>query len=207
MTSPKTETTTRYATLRTVRETRESLERRAKEYKTALVNKNMDRGRDLLTDFRKKPYDTLDGILADSRDFVRNLSEKSGKTFENVKEETRAWVRKSAGHPFKTLGNAAGSLRRDADQALEKLASARKKAAKDLERDFRLAISDIKDLRKKGMDRLPTKTGLTNAVKNRIASLPGVLNLPSRTEIDDLIQGIEGIEKKIDGLRTNRIPA
>ncbi|MBU2452420.1 MAG: phasin family protein, partial [Proteobacteria bacterium] len=66
--------------------------------------------------------------------------------------------------------------------------------------DAKLIIENILEMGKKNLDKLPMKKTIEKKISSGIESIPSRLNLPSRDEIDNLVIGIDGVNKKVDEL-------
>jgi polyhydroxyalkanoate synthesis regulator phasin len=71
---------------------------------------------------------------------------------------------------------------------------------KGVENDAKLIIEDIVALGKKNLDKIPMKKTIEKKISHGIDSIPTKLNLPSKEEIDNLVTGLDGVNKKVDTL-------
>ncbi|MEN8211399.1 MAG: hypothetical protein ABFR31_06750, partial [Thermodesulfobacteriota bacterium] len=87
------------------------------------------------------------------------------------------------------------------------------KVVKGVTGDVKLVVSDVKDMKNKAFDtftskksitkkanKIASKKSITKAINEITAKIPSRLNLPSKDEIQGLMTGVDGINKKVDKL-------
>ncbi|MFH1154062.1 MAG: hypothetical protein V1793_09600 [Pseudomonadota bacterium] len=200
-------TESRFFLGRTLQEAQNNLEKKIQKYNTEVVEKKLNTGRTFVRDLKAEPLEKLDTLLDDTQKFVRTLSDNSRKKATLLVDDGKEFLKKAADQPFKTLGETVEGVKDDArkairkiDAAREKITLVRKKAVKGVDQDVQLILNDIADLGKKGLDRIPLKKDLGKVMHKGWKSIPALLNLPSRNDIDNLLSGLEGINKKVESL-------
>jgi hypothetical protein len=87
------------------------------------------------------------------------------------------------------------------------------KVIKGVTGDAKLVVSDVKNMKNKTFDtftskksitkrvnKIAAKKSITKAINKITAKIPSRLNLPSKDEIQGLMTGVDGINKKVDKL-------
>jgi len=83
---------------------------------------------------------------------------------------------------------------------IEKINLETKKVYKGIENDAKLIVEDFIAMGKKNLDKLPIKKTIEKKISDSINAIPSKLNLPSKDEIENLVVGIDGVNKKVDDL-------
>jgi polyhydroxyalkanoate synthesis regulator phasin len=138
-------------------------------------------GKDFLDELKADPIKKIDDLIDDGKDAVKKTREKRFGAVKQRVKETRTSMKKR----FDTIN------------------TEKTKVVKGIENDAKLIVEEAIELGKKNIDRMPFKKNIENiekTISKRMASLPSKLNLPSRDEIDNLVNGIDGVNKKVDSL-------
>ena len=88
----------------------------------------------------------------------------------------------------------------DVRKKIEKINLETKKVYKGIGNDAKLIVEDFIAMGKKNLDKLPMKKTIEKKISDSINAIPSKLNLPSKDEIETLVIGIDGVNKKVDAL-------
>jgi polyhydroxyalkanoate synthesis regulator phasin len=138
----------------------------------------------------------LNTLADDSRKFVGDLKKDAEKKVKRVVVDGRKIYKKARKNPRKTLN----SMVDDSQHFAEDLLKDGKSIMKGIERDARIVVDDMTDSGKKALDNLPGKKKLQKKIENRIKSVPLQFNLPTRKDIDRLMDRLENLNTKLDAL-------
>ena len=75
-----------------------------------------------------------------------------------------------------------------------------KSIMKGIEKDARIVLDEMVDSGKKTLDNLPGKKKFQKKIEKRIKSVPLQFNLPTRKDIDRLMEKLESLNTKLDTL-------
>jgi len=166
--------------VKTINETKEKIESKVKTYNEKYVKKQLKIGREFITELGKDPVKTIDDLIYDTRE-----------AFEKVKSTRMETVQKKV-----------DTAKKDVREKFEKMNQTTRQVYKGLENDAKLFVEDIIELGKKNMDRIPLKKIIEKKISASVDLIPSKLNLPSKTEIDNLVSEIDGVNKKVDALNS-----
>jgi polyhydroxyalkanoate synthesis regulator phasin len=88
----------------------------------------------------------------------------------------------------------------DGREFTEDLLEDGKSIVKEIENDARMALDEVFDSGKKALDNLPGKKKFQKNIEKRIQSVPMQFNLPTRKDMDLLMDRLESLNTKIDNL-------
>ncbi|MEE4356925.1 MAG: hypothetical protein V2I97_10675 [Desulfococcaceae bacterium] len=168
----------RFYIVNTVNDAKDKMEDRVKSYNEKYVKKNLAAAREFFTELKGDPVKTIDDLIYDSRETLRKVKSERVETVQKKVDTTKEEVRGK----------------------MEKANRTGKEIFKKIENDFKLLREDIIAMGKKNLDRIPMKKNLEKKISEGVDSIPSKLNLPSKSEIDNLIVGIDGVSKKVDAL-------
>lgn len=178
MTTKKTTTESKFYVAKTVNEMKEKIESKVKTINEKFVKKQLETGRDFLTELKADPVKRIDDLIDDSKDAIKKARAARMKTWQKKVNTTKNDVRKK----------------------LDRINLETQKVYEGIGHDARLIVEDFIALGKKNLDKLPLKKTIENKISAGIGSIPSKLNLPSKDEIDNLVAGIDGVNKKVDAL-------
>lgn len=173
-----TQTQSRFYIVKTIREAKGNIEKKIELYNEKYVKKQLENGRELLTELKADPVKKIDDLIDDSMDVIqkvkRHRMETLGKKVNDTKKEVRKKIKK-INQETRTVYNGVGN-------------------------DAKLIIEDIVTLGKKNLDKLPMKKTIEKKISDGLDAMPSKLNLPSKEEIDNLATGIQKVDKKVNDL-------
>lgn len=178
----------RFYIVETARQARGKIEDRIKSVSEKYVTKQYKMGKEFLNELKADPLKKIDDLIDDGKDAVKKTREERVGAVKQRVKETRTSVKKR----FDTIN------------------TEKTKVVKGLESDARLIVEEAIEKGKKNLGRMPFKKNIENIEKRinkRMASLPSKLNLPSRDEIENLVNGIDGVNKKVDSLTKQAVKA
>ena len=179
MTTNKTEKKeSRYYIVKTINEAKEKIETKVKTYNEKYVKKQLETGREFITDLKKDPVKTIEDFIYDSREAFKKIKSTRMETVQKKVDTTK----------------------KDVQEKIKTVNQTTKKVYKGIENDAKLIAEDFLAMGKKNLDRIPMKKTIEKKISDSINSIPSKLNLPSKMEIDNLVTGIDGVNKKVDAL-------
>ncbi|MDM8536718.1 hypothetical protein QUF70_08195 [Desulfobacterales bacterium HSG17] len=168
----------RFYVAKTINEAKEKIETRAKTYNEKYVKKQIKTGREFISELKADPVKTIDDFIYDSID-----------AFNKVKSTRVETVQKKV-----------DTTKKDVQEKFEKMNQKTRQVYKGIENDAKLIFEDIVDLGKKNLDKIPMKKNIEKKISEKVDSIPSKLNLPSKAEIDNLVSGVDGANKRVDAL-------
>ena len=174
--TPKKES--RFYIAKTINEAKGKIENKVTTYNEKYVKKQLENGREFITELKADPIKRIDDLIDDSRNAIKRVRVERMETLQKKVDTTKKDVRKK----------------------LDRINTETRTIYKGIGNDAKLIIEDILALGKKRLDKLPMKKTIEKKISHGIDSIPTKLNLPSKEEIDNLVTGIDGVNKKVDAL-------
>jgi len=171
--------------VKTINETKEKIQTKAKTYNEKYVKKQFENGREFIIELKADPVKKFDDLIDDGKDALEKVKSHRMETFKTKVDTTKKDVRKK----------------------IERINQETRTIYKGIENDTKLIVEDIVEMGKKNFDRIPMKKTIEKKISNSIDSIPAKLNLPSKGEIDNLVAGIDGVNKKVDALNKQYVNA
>jgi len=168
----------RFYIAKTINEAKEKIERKVKTYNEKYVKKQLESGREFITELKADPVKRIDDLIDDSRDAIKKVRSHRMETLQKKVDTTKKDVRKKIG----------------------KINQETRTVYKGIENDAKLILEDMVAVGKKNLDKIPMKKNIEKKISKGLDSIPVKLNLPSKDEIDNLVTGIDGVNKKVDAL-------
>jgi hypothetical protein len=184
-TTKTTEKESRFYIAKTINEAKEKIENKVKTYNEKYVKKQVENGREFITELKADPVKRIDDLIDDSRDAIKKVRSDRMEAIQKKMDTTKKDVRKKvAGIHQET-----------------------RTIYKGIENDAKLILEDIFALGKKNMGKISMKKTIEKKISHGIDSIHSRLNLPSKEEIDNLVTGIDGVNKKVDALNKQYMTA
>jgi polyhydroxyalkanoate synthesis regulator phasin len=174
----------RFYIAKTINEAKEKIETKVKTYNEN-VKKQVENGREFITELKADPVKRIDDLIDDSRDAIKKVKSERLGTLQKKMDATKKDVRKK----------------------IERVNKETRTVYKGIGNDAKLIIEDIVALGKKNLDKLPLKKTIGKKLSRGIDAIPSKLNIPSKEEIDNLVTGIDGVNKKVDALNKQYVNA
>ncbi len=201
----------KYHTLNAIRETRETIKKRLDEYNEKYLKKTVENGRDFIKELNNEPLKKIDQLIDNGTKAAKNLKSDSIKKYDELKdrtkelkEKTREFTAKIKGSPFKAMGDMVKEAKEDVSKKIDKYSAeykeTRKKVVEHIEKDAEIIKQDMIDAGKKAIDKIGIKKSIEDKLSSTIEKFPSMLNLPSKKEVEELIKGIDSVNRKVDHL-------
>ena len=163
---------------KTINEAKEKIENKVKTYNEKYVKKQIENGREFITELKADPVKRIDDLIDDSREAIEKVRVDRMKTIQKRVDTTKKDVRKK----------------------IERITKETRTLYKGIGNDAKLIVEDIVALGKKNLDKMHMKKTIEKKISHGIDAIPSKLNIPSKEEIDNLVAGIDGVNKKVDAL-------
>jgi len=184
-TKEEMESKSRFYLVKTAKQARGQIENRLKDINEKYVKKQYKMGKEFMDELKADPVKRIDDLIDDGKDVVKKTREQRIGAVRQTVKKTRTHVQKR----FDTI-NTEG-----------------KKVYEGIESDARIIVEEAMAMGKKKLDRIPFKKDLEEKFSKSMTFIPSKLNLPSREEIDNLVSGIDGVNKKVDALSKQTVKA
>jgi len=168
----------RFYIAKTINGAKEKIEGKVKTYNEKYVRKQLENGREFITELKADPVKRIDDLIDDSRDAIKKVRSDRMETLQKKVDTTKKDVRKK----------------------MDRINRETRTVYKGIGNDAKLIIDDIVALGKKNLDKLPMKKAIETQISHGIDAIPSKLNIPSKEEIDNLLTGIDGVNEKVDAL-------
>ncbi len=178
MATKTTKKESRFYIAKTINETKEKIENKVKTYNEKYVRKQVKNGREFITELKADPVKRIDDLIDDSRDAIKKVRSDRMETLQRKVDTTKKDVRKK----------------------IKRINQETRTIYKGIGNDAKLIVEDLVALGKKNLDKLPMKKTIEKKISHGIDAIPSKLNIPSKEEIDNLVTGIDGVNKKVDAL-------
>lgn len=193
---PEKKAASRYYVVRRFHDVRKTVTDRMENYHRDLIKDPVESGKAFVEDFKDDPRKTMNTLVDDSRKFVADLKKDTDKRVKRFVDDGRKRYKKARKDPRKTLN----SMVDDSQHFAEDLLKDGKSIMKGVENDARIVVEEMTDSGKKALDRLPGKKKFQKKMEHRIKSVPLQFNLPTRKDIDRLMDRLENLNTKLDAL-------
>ena len=181
--TPKGES--RFYIAKTMNGVRANIEKKIKTYNEKYVKKQIENGREFISELKADPVKRIDDLIDDSRDAIKKVKS----------------------HGMETIDKKVDAAKKDVRKKIEKINQETRTIYKGVGHDAKLIIEDVVALGKKKLDKMPLKKTIEKKISDGIDSIPAKFNLPSKEEIDNLVTEIEDVDKKINALNKQYVNA
>jgi len=178
MATQKTKTESKFYIAKTVVEMKEKIKKKVETYNEKFVKKQLENGREFLTELKADPVKRIDALIDEGKDTLKKAKAVRMGNIQKKVDKTKNDVRKK----------------------IEEINLETKKVYKGIGNDAKLIVEDFIAMGKKNLDKLPMKKTIEKKISASINAIPSKLNLPSKDEIENLVIGIDGVNKKVDAL-------
>ncbi len=189
MSAEKTAETTkgesRFYIAKTMNEARAGIEKKIKIYNEKYVQKQLENGREFITELKADPVKRIDDLIDDTREAIQKIKS----------------------HGMETIDKKMDVAKKDILQKIETINKETRTIYKGIGHDVKLIIEDVVTLGKEKLDKMPLKKNIEKKIFDGIDAIPAKFNLPSKEEIDSLITEIEDVDKKINALNKQDLNA
>lgn len=201
----------KYHTLNAIREKRDSIKKRLDEYNEKYLKKTVESGREFIKDLNAEPLKKIDELIDNSTKAAKTLKADSIKKYDELKdktkeirEKTKEFTQKIKSSPFKAAGDMVKEAKEDISKKVDKYTAdykeTKNKIVENIEKDAETIRHDIIDAGKKAIDKIGFKKTIEEKLNSTIERFPSMLNLPSKKEVEELIKGIDSVNRKVDHL-------
>lgn len=171
-------TDSKFFVVNTIQETRDKIETKIKSYNKKYVEKKLETGREFLTELKADPVKKIDDLIDDAREAVTEAKTNRVEAIRNKVDTTKETIR----------------------GRFDKVNQETRRIYEGIGKDAKLVMEDALEMGKKNLDKLPMKKTVEKKLSSAIDAIPAKFNLPSKSEIDNLVTGIDGVNKKVDEL-------
>jgi len=182
MTTKKSTKTTqkesRFYIAKTINDAKEKIQGKVKTYNEKYVKKQVETGREFITELKADPVKRIDDLIDDSRDAIKRVRTERMETLQKKMDTTQKEVR----------------------ERMDRITKETRTIYKGIGNDAKLIVEEMIALGKKRLDKIPMKKNIEKKISQGFDAIPSKLNIPSKEEIDTLVKGIEGVSRKVDAL-------
>ena len=127
--------------------------------------------------------------ITTGKKFISDLKQNPKKHLSSVVDENKTRVKNFTKNSKKTYNNFINDSKQTAT-----------KVTKGLKSDIKIITGDMTNLKTRTLNKFTVKESINKKISNIAKKIPSKLNLPSTEEIQNLMTGIDGINKKVDKL-------
>ena len=193
---PKKKAASRFYVVRTIQDVRKNVTDRVENYHQDFIKEPLESGKEFVESFRDDPRKTLDNLVDDSVRLAGDLKTDATKKVNGIVADGRKLYQKTRKNPRKAF---IGMVDDGREFAEEMLADG-KSIMKGIEKDARVALDEVVDRGKKALENLPVKKKVQKKIEKHIKSVPLQFNLPTRKDMDLLMDRLERLNTKVDTL-------
>ena len=175
-----TKTESRFYIGQTIIKTKATLQNKIDAQTQKHIKARVTTSRKFISDIKKNPGKQLNSFIDDNKNRIKDFTNDSKKSYQAFINDSKTTM---------------------------------EKVIKGITGDAKLVVSDVKNMKNKTFDnftskksitkrvnKIATKKSITKAINEITAKIPSRLNLPSKDEIQGLMTGVDGINKKVDKL-------
>ena len=206
-TRKKTTTKTRFYVIRTAQETRSRVADKLDDYSQTYFTRPIKNGKDMVADLKTAPRKTLSAWIDDGKSTITDLNKETRATVGGMIKDGKAFLTKAGKEPRQTLNGVwddgkarIDDLRQDTRTRMAALKADTRSLLEGIGQDARLVVDEAVSGGRQALDKVPGKQKIEKALRSRIQTLPGQLNLPSKKDIDGLARRVSRLSKKVDDL-------
>jgi polyhydroxyalkanoate synthesis regulator phasin len=177
-TAKKNQKESRFYIAKTLGDAREKIEKTVKTYNDKYVKKQLETGREFITELKADPVKRIDDLIDDGRDAIKRVRSERMDTLQKKINTTQKEVR----------------------QKMDRITKETRTVYKGIGNDAKLIVEDMLALGKKSLAKMPLKKSIEKRISHGIDAIPSKLNIPSKEEIDNLVKGLDGVSKRLDAL-------
>ena len=176
----KTQTKSRFYIGQTIIKTKATLQNKIDAQTRKHIKARVKTSRKFISDIKKNPGKQLNSFIDDNKNRIKDFTNDSKKSYQAFINDSKTTM---------------------------------EKVIKGITGDAKLVVSDVKNMKNKTFDnftskksitkrvnKIAAKKSITKAINEIAAKIPSRLNLPSKDEIQGLMTGVDGINKKVDKL-------
>lgn len=163
--------------VRTMREASDELKERAESYRDKFIAKPVKLSREFMEDLKNDPRNTLEDLIDDGKEFVEDIRTESRDRIDEFMADGKSFFKKVKKTPRKIMDEFIDDSR---------------EFVTELKNDTRDRFDGYVDDGKEVIE------GIKKRINSRMKTVPSRLNLPSRVEIENLMNGIKAVDKKVD---------
>ena len=175
-----TKTESRFYIGQTIIKTKNRLQNKIDAQTQKLIKARVKTGRKFISDIKKNPGKQLNSFIDDNKNRVKEFTSDSKKSYQTFIDDSKTTM---------------------------------EKVIKGVTGDVKLIVGDAKEMKNRAFDtftskktitkrvnKIASKNSIIKTINNITAKIPSRLNLPSKEEIQELMTGVDGINKKVDKL-------
>ncbi len=193
---PKKKAASRFYVVRTIQDVRKNVTDRVENYHQEFIKDPLESGKELVESFKDDPRQTLNDLVEDSVKLAGDLKTDATKKVNGIVADGRKLYQKTRKNPRKAFIG----LVDDGKEFAEDMLADGKAVMKGIEKDARVALDEVVDRGKKTLKNLPGKKKVQKQIEKRIKSVPLQFNLPTRKDMDLLMDRLERLNTKVDTL-------
>ena len=190
----------RFHTVKRIEKATDQWTRSLQDAHAKWVKAPVDDAKTLFGDLKKAPRPTIDRMVADSRKQVSEFNQSSRRKIETWTQDGKELITKTKKAPANTLGGLIDDGKRRIAKLREETRDTANDIIKDLEKDARLAVDDLTAFSARQFDRIPGKKNMQKNIRERMASVPAQFNLPSKEDMENLMNGLKQLTAKVETL-------
>lgn len=201
--------TSRFYVIKTVTGATEKLTNKLDDYNKKYIKDPVVNARDFAKDLKNEPRKTVDTIVEDGKEFVGDLKKDARKRIDNLTDDSKTFLKKAKKTPRKAINGLVddgkdyfSDIKENAWDKIEAAFDDTRSFLQGVEKDARLIIEDVVENGKKAIEKVPGKQTFEKEFDSRIKTIPSLLNIPSKNDIEKLSRGMKDLRKKVDVLNS-----
>ncbi len=190
----------RFRTVKRLKKTSNQWINSLQDARHKLVKTPIDDAKSLITDLKKSPRKTIDRLVDDGRKQFADFNQATRRKIDRLAQDGKKIVGKAGKEPVKTINSVIDDGKQQFDKLQKNTIKTANDLMKDFEKDARLAADDLMAFSARQIDRIPGKKNAEAQIRRRMQAVPAQFNLPSKTDMDNLMNGVKQLTVKVDTL-------
>lgn len=175
----------RFHAVRSLNKTRDNWIETARDYNQKYITKPFENGKDFVVELKNHPQKTFDDIFDSGKGLVADLKKDPKKVWNGLADSGKDLTE---------------GTKKDFLKIVDNILDGGKDLYGSLEKDAQKMLDDFLDKGKKITHRIPGKEALEKGISRSLESIPGLLNLPSKKDMDKLSKTVRTLNTKLNTL-------
>jgi polyhydroxyalkanoate synthesis regulator phasin len=198
---------TRFYVVKKVQKTQADLTSKLEDYNRKYITQPLETGKTFVGDLKAEPRKTVGKLIDDGKAQITDLKKDACNRVDGFGKDGRALLTKASKNPRETFKDLVGDgrgfvegIRNDTRNKLQSLKDEFKMIKRGVEKDAGMVMADVIDGSKKALNQVPGKQRIEKEISSRMEAIPAKFNLPSKKDIDGLVNRVKRLNAKVDAL-------
>jgi len=198
----------RFYIVRTMQEARGEFKDKGENYKEKYIKKPVKMSKEFVEDLKDDPRNVIEDLIDNGKEFIEDFKTESRDKIDEFMGDSKSFFKRVKKNPMRVMDGLmddsrefVSELKDDAKDMVEGYLDDGKGVFEEIEKDARLIFDDFISNGKKAFKKYPKypmKRTIEKTINSRMKSVPSRFNMPSKKEIENLMHGIDAVNKKVE---------